>query len=81
MLINEHKRSVIEYVVESDTVPTKEDIALTSLCIESPIGDYDLVGGLAFKKQLLEMEDFHSGDGKASYVKIFTNDGETIEIE
>ena len=81
VLIHEYKGSVMEFTVESDTVPTKGDISTATLCIESPDGDYDLLDTIAFRGELLEHDDFDGGNGKASYVKIYTKTGETIEIE
>jgi len=44
-------------------------------------GDYDLLKTIGYNGKLLECENFWGGVGKCSYVKIFTNNGKTIEIE
>ena len=81
LLVNEYKRSYMEFEVESDTPVTQKDISTTTLSIESPEGDYDLINKIGFRDQLLEPNDWHGGDGKAAYVKIYKPGESPITIE
>ena len=80
LLVHEYKRSYMEFEVESDTPVTQKDISSTTLSIESPEGDYDLINKIGFRDQLLEPNDWQGGDGKASYVKIYKPGEEPITI-
>lgn len=81
MLVQEFKRSYMEFDVESDTPVTQKDISTTTLSIETPEGDYDLINKIGFRDQLLEPDEWHGGDGKAAYVKIYKPGEEPITIE
>lgn len=81
MLVHEYKGSNMEFIIETDSTPTKKNISTSSLCIGTPIGDYDLLKTIGYNGKLLEYENFFGGVGKYSYVKIFTNNEKTIEIE
>lgn len=74
------KGSVFSFIVESDSHPTKDDFLLSSLCIETPQGDYDLVGNLIFKDEILEEEQLESGSHKGSWMYLFKSDGSQSEI-
>jgi len=80
LLIHEYKRSCIDFVVESDTPVTKDDITTVTLCVEAH-GDFDLINKIGFRGEIVEPDDFHGGDGKASYVWICQPGEEIIEIE
>ena len=81
LLIHEYKGSNMEFIIESNSTPIKNNISTSSLCIGTPNGDYDLLKTIGYNGKLLECENFWGGVGKCSYVKIFTNNGKTIEIE
>ena len=81
LLIHEYKGSNMEFIIESNSIPTKDNISTSSLCIGTPNGDYDLLNTIGYNGKLLQCENFWGGVGKCSYVKIFTNDEKTIEIE
>lgn len=81
MLVHEYKGSNMDFIVETDSTPSKTDISTSSVCIGTPIGDYDLLKTIGYNGKLLEYENFFGGVGKCSYVKIFTNNENTIEIE
>ena len=81
LLIHEYKGSNMEFIIESNSTPIKNNISTSSLCIGTPNGDYDLLKTIGYNGKLLECENFWGGVGKCSYVKIFTNNGKTIDIE
>ena len=74
------KGSAFYFTLESDTPPNKEDFLLSSLCIETPQGDYDLVGNLIFKGKILEEDELESGSHNGSWMHLFKSDGSQIEI-
>ena len=74
------KGSAFYFTLECDTPPTKEDFLLSSLCIETPQGDYDLVGNLIFKGEILEEDELESGSHKGSWMYLFKSDGSQSEI-
>jgi len=74
------KGSAFYFTLESDTPPSKEDFLLSSLCIETPQGDFDLVGNLIFKGKILEEDELESGSHNGSWMYLFKSDGSQTEI-
>ena len=50
-----------------------------ALCIGTPNGDIDLIGGLIFKSKALTGE-LESGKHKGTYMNLYTSEGENVEI-
>jgi hypothetical protein len=74
------KGSAFCFTLESDVPPTKEDFLLSSFCIETPQGDYDLVGNLIFKGEILVEDELESGSHNGSWMYLFKSDGSQSEI-
>ena len=78
-LEKDYSGSTFCYEVESDEIPQKEDFLYSSLCIGTPNGDIDLIGGLIFKSKVLTGE-LESGKHKGTYMNLYTSEGENVEI-
>jgi hypothetical protein len=76
--VDENKGGIFTFTFESDTVPTPSDFTYSTGSIDTPDGDYDFVDKIFFKGRPLEIKDNLDNSGKASTVKIFTLDGDTI---
>ena len=79
-LEKDYSGSVFYYEIESDKPPKKEDFLYSSLCIGTPNGDIDLIGGLIFKSNILTGE-LESGKHKGTYMNLYTSEGENVEIQ
>ena len=79
-LEKDYSGSVFYYEVESYKPPKKEDFLYSSLCIGTPNGDIDLIGGLIFKSNILTGE-LESGKHKGTYMNLYTSEGENVEIQ
>jgi len=72
-IIEDVKGTLNNYNIESDEVPTPEDFGFNSICIESPIFDYEVVNKVFFKNQELEKDyDDEWVNGKSLDVYVFT---------
>lgn len=76
----DYSGSVFRFEIESEETPKKEDFWLSYLCISTPRGDIDLVGGLIYRSEILWGE-LESGKNKGTYATIFTSEGEFLESE
>jgi hypothetical protein len=76
--VDENKGGIFTFTFESDTVPTPSDFTYSTGSIDTPDGDYDFVDKIFFKGRPLEIKDNLDNSGKASTVKIYTLDGDTI---
>ena len=57
------------YEVESDEIPKNENFLYSSLCVGTPNGDIDLIGGLIFKSKV-QTGELESGKHIGTYESI-----------
>ena len=82
LIINEYKGSCLTYNVSSEDPPNPEDFSYVAKCVETSIGDFELISGLTFKGERLDHLDFESGKSKSFYVKLCSSSGgDSITIE
>ena len=79
--IVEYTGSSEYFYVVSDVVPTQHDISILEICVEGFERDYELLDSVAYKGIALERAYFESGEEVDGCVKIFTADGNIINIE
>jgi len=80
LCLEKHYRgSVFSFDIKTEELPKKEDFCLAYLCISTPKGDIDLVGGLIFRSEML-VGELESGFHKGTYMTLFTSGGECLEI-
>lgn len=76
---DENKGGVVQLKFNSNEIPSSNDFCALEGMIETPEGDWDFISNYFYKGQLLEVHDHLDNSGKASTVRIFKSDGETIQ--
>ena len=77
-IADENKGGIVQFLFESDSVPTPQDFCVLGGGIETPEGEWDIISKYFYKGQLLEVDDHLDNSGKASTMEIYTKDGDFI---
>jgi len=69
--VDENKGGIFSYDFESDVVPEIVDFTYTQNVIDTPEGFWEIIDGIQYKGQELEVYDYLDSVGKSSNVFIF----------
>lgn len=72
--VDENKGGIFQFEIESDTIPTAEDFAISAGNIETPESEWDFIDGIYFRGEKLEPTDYLDNTGKAATVNLFEHE-------
>jgi hypothetical protein len=72
--VDEFKGGIFSYEFESDVTPKVEDFKYVTGSVDTPDGDWDIIEGIYYDGEKLEIYDYLDNSGKAATVEIFKSE-------